>query len=200
MILISLALSSCVTTSKKMTLDSPPYEEPQGVPLSKVRFVTTTDVVTSIYQYDDRQCTTEKKLFLLASDHRYQSTKRNLGMAFNVYNDNAAKEVYVEANKELVFRVDAVANLIRGRMKFKYNCKHMAGVIFEEGKEYELRLDMTRWATFKNSKNFTYKCALQLYGITNESGAPQSNLLKTFKEEDLNTRGCNKVMYPEFQK
>jgi len=200
MVAISLIMSSCVTTKKKSAYVEPTYEEPLSGPVSKVRFVTTTDNLTNIYQYDDRKCTNEKQIFSLTRNHTYNTTKRNLGMPFNNYNNNSAKEVYVQAGTETVSRFSSIVNVRKGRMNFKYNCQHMFGYEFKEGKEYEVRFIMSSLDTLHNSKSFKYRCGLELYGIEYASGEPQMELLKSFKPEDLNTRGCNRVMYPEFQK
>ena len=95
-VIISVVLTGCASLL---------YTEPMAGPRARVRFVTETEGVTVLRVYDDTQCTTNETEWMRLRHGillRYiLSTPKVLGMPLWKYHKNAAKEVFVEANKLL---------------------------------------------------------------------------------------------------
>ena len=92
-VIISVVLTGC---------ESLLYKEPMAGPQARVRFVTETEGVTVLRVYNDTHCTTnETEWMRLRDGFVLRSTPKVLGMPLWKYHKNAAKEVFVEANKLL---------------------------------------------------------------------------------------------------
>lgn len=92
-IIISVVVTGCQSLR---------YEEPMAGPLARVRFVAETKNVTVLRMYDDTHCTTnETEWMRFREGFILRSTPKVLGMPLWRHHKNAAKEVFVEANKLL---------------------------------------------------------------------------------------------------
>lgn len=87
-----LLLSACSTLS---------YQEPTSGLRARVRFVSDLDAISVLQVYDGENCSgNETEWLRLKNGTLIHSTPKKLGMPFWNYNDNAAKEVYVAANRQ----------------------------------------------------------------------------------------------------
>jgi hypothetical protein len=141
-LLLSFWLAGCAGLS---------YQEPLTGPRARVRFVTDTKEITVLRAYDDIACTqNETEWMRLRNGPLITSSRKTLGIPLWKYNDNAAKEVYVEASRQFnwlfmsedstiqfspVMLAGVLPVLIRGcGVPFSYT--------FSENKDYEVSL---RW-------------------------------------------------------
>lgn len=161
-IIISVVVTGCQSLR---------YEEPMAGPRARVRFVAETKSITVLRMYDDTDCTVnETEWMRLYDGFVLRSEPKVLGMPLWRYHKNAAKEVFVEANKplhglftgsETVFRwfssdesEQSFDRLARREEEFNhflhtrthYFCAAPFSFRFSEGEDYEVtfRLDRDR--------------------------------------------------------
>jgi hypothetical protein len=92
-IIISVVVTGCQSLR---------YEEPMAGPRARVRFVAETKSPTVLRMYDDTHCTlNETEWMCLRNGFVFGSEPKVLGLPLWSYHKNAAKEVFVEANKPL---------------------------------------------------------------------------------------------------
>jgi hypothetical protein len=127
------------------------YQEPTSGERARVRFATNTESVTVLYGYEDAACTTnEQEWMRLKTGVLVNSHPKSLGIPLNRHNKNAAKEVYVPANKPLhfLFRGAAGAGLILAGEEGATHvidpirfCGNAISYQFEKDKDYEVFFD-----------------------------------------------------------
>jgi hypothetical protein len=129
------------------------YEEPPSGPRARVRFVTDTKEIAVLRAYDDAGCSqNETEWMRLRNGPLITSTRKSLGMPLWKYNDNAAKEVYVEAGRQfnwLFVSADRTLQfspiMLAGVIPYEL---HLCGVpfsyTFDETKDYEIALNWSR--------------------------------------------------------
>ena len=129
------------------------YDEPTAGHRARVRFVTDTKDIAVLRSYDDVGCTqNETEWMRLRNGPLITSTRKSLGMPLWKYNDNAAKEVYVEAGRQfnwLFMSADSSLQLspvmLVGLIPVEV---HACGVPFSysfiENKDYEVSLQWNR--------------------------------------------------------
>ncbi|MFC5708203.1 hypothetical protein [Aeromonas eucrenophila] len=130
-ILASLSIAACSTLT---------YQEPQTGPLARVRFVTDSNQISVLRTYGDKNCTTNEVEWLrLRNGMMINSSPKRLGMPLWNYHDNAAKEVFVEANKQIygLFQGGETTALTT------YLCGTPFSYSFQDGADYEVRF---KWA------------------------------------------------------
>jgi hypothetical protein len=77
------------------------YQEPTSGPRARVRFVTDFTGVALLRAYDDANCSSnETEWMRLRNGKLFNSTPKRLGMPLWKYNENAAKEVYVDSTRQ----------------------------------------------------------------------------------------------------
>jgi len=78
------------------------YQEPLEGPRARVRFVTTTDDIAILRTYDDVNCErNESEWMRLRDGPLWVGKPKTLGIPLWSYNENAAKEVFVQASKQI---------------------------------------------------------------------------------------------------
>ena len=96
LVLALLSLTGCTSTGYLW------YQEPTAGPKARVRFVTTSKGSTDLRVYDDANCTQNGTVWMdLSERSRFGGQLKKLGMPLWNYHENAAKEVYVAANKPI---------------------------------------------------------------------------------------------------
>ena len=127
LISIVLFLTGCASLS---------YEEPTQGPRAKVRFVTTSVSPTVLRVYDDSNCSSnETEWMRLQNSYTLNSSPKRLNMPLWDYHENAAKEVYVTANKKIYgmfFGSEAAGSTI-------YSCGTPFSFTFKENMMYEVK-------------------------------------------------------------
>lgn len=92
-IMASLFVTACSTLT---------YQEPTAGQRARVRFVTDSSSVSVLRTYGDENCSTNEVEWLrLRNGPLLNSSPKRLGIPLWNYHDNAAKEVYVEADKQI---------------------------------------------------------------------------------------------------
>ena len=126
-ILSTLSVAACSTLT---------YQEPRTGPLARVRFVTDSKDISVFRTYGDMNCSTNEVEWLrLRNGILLNSSPKRLGMPLWTYHDNAAKEVFVEANRQIY-------GLFEGgetRGITIYSCGTPFSYSFQEGSDYEVR-------------------------------------------------------------
>ncbi len=123
--------------------NTPSYKEPTDGARARVRFAVahSGEVSTGaiLRAYDDGNCTqNETEWMRLRNGAVMNHSNRRLGLPLWSYHENAAKEVYVEANKPMHGMF--FGNLSRGSVV--YSCGAPFSFTFSENKDYEVRYDM----------------------------------------------------------
>jgi hypothetical protein len=132
-IAVSLSVAACSTLT---------YQEPTSGQRARVRFVTDSDssVVSVLRTYSDENCANNEADWMkLRNGQLLNSSPRRLGIPLWSYHENAGKEVYVEANKE-------IHGLFHGNEIFgggTYSCGVPFSSSFKEHSDYEVRF---KWA------------------------------------------------------
>lgn len=123
----SLCLTGCASLS---------YQEPTQGSRARVRFVTTSSSPTVLRAYDDINCTqNEIEWMRLRVGYLLNSNPKTLGMPLWSYHENAAKEVYVDASKQMngmFFGSERVGMTI-------YSCGAPFSFTFSENTDYEVK-------------------------------------------------------------
>jgi hypothetical protein len=142
LLVLSFVLAGCQSLS---------YKEPTSGERARVRFAANTESITVLYGYDDAACTTnEQEWMRLKTGVLVNSNPKSLGIPLNRHNKNAAKEVYVPANKPLhfLFRGTAGAGLIFPGQEGATHvidtlrfCGNAISYQFEKDKDYEVFFD-----------------------------------------------------------
>ena len=131
------------------------YEEPTSGLRARVRFVTDTKDLAILRSYDDIGCSqNETEWMRLRNGPLITSTKKSLGMPLWKYNDNAAKEVYVEAGRQFNWFFTSADRtlqfspiMLAGVIPFEiHHCGVPFSYSFEESKDYEIALNWSRTA------------------------------------------------------
>jgi hypothetical protein len=113
------------------------YHEPTHGPRARVRFVAHSDEVTVLRAYDDARCRrNETEWMRLREGFLVNDAPKTLGMPLWSFHANAAKEVFVEANKPLTAmfvgsRTDHFGAAPR-------SCATPFSYAFAEGADYEV--------------------------------------------------------------
>lgn len=128
MLISSSFIFSCETLS---------YKEPLEGSRARVRFVTTTKGVTVLRAYADNNCSEDEAEWMrLADGYFVNSNPRVLGLPLNTYHENAAKEVYIVANRQ-------INGLFTGNQKIDRKYPYVCGVSFHftfiENRDYEVK-------------------------------------------------------------
>lgn len=131
----ALAVSSCETLSYK-------EPDPATTSVARVRFVTTTETPAILRAYDDRACEQNEVewMRLEKSNLMLNTHPKSLGMPLWHYDLNAAKEVYVTADREL--NAMFFSSEIDGTMLYK--CATPFFFKFAQGRSYEVTFDWDR--------------------------------------------------------
>lgn len=111
------------------------YQEPRTGPLARVRFATDSNQISILRTYEDKSCSINETEWLrIRNGYVINSTPKKLGMALWSYHDNAAKEILVDANREIygLFQGSEVeGNAI-------YTCGTPFSYSFQENLDYEV--------------------------------------------------------------
>lgn len=153
------------------------YQEPATGPRARVRFITDSDEISILRTYGDKNCSANEVEWLrLRNGTLVNSSPKRLGMPLWNYHDNAAKEVYVEANK-------LIYGLFQGgetTFTKTYLCGTPFWYSFEEQADYEV--------TFKWSRQ---ECHVTVSTIIDGPSGPQLGKLATFSNQiNEENRGC----------
>lgn len=153
------------------------YQDPTSGPRARVRFVTDSNEVSVLRTYGDENCSTgEVEWLRLRNGFLLNSSPKRLGIPLWNYHDNAAKELYVEANK-------TITGLFQGGettgMKI-YRCGTPFTFLFQENFEYEV---FFKWARAECRVTISQLVSSQ-QGIEKKEIAEFSN-----QTTDIN-RGC----------
>jgi hypothetical protein len=166
LVLSLFLLSSCSSLS---------YKEPTTGPRARVRFVTDTKEITVLRVFDDASCTQNATEWMLLRVGPFlNSSPKVLGIPLWNYHDNAAKEVYVEANKQITgFFRGAETPFPWSPILTTYYCAVVFSYNFSEGKDYEVSF---KW----DQKN----CRVDLSEIVsdNEGGYKRSSITNPINE------------------
>lgn len=167
-ILATLSITACSTLT---------YQEPRTGPLARVRFVTDSNEISVLRTYGDKDCSTNEVEWLrLRNGMLVNSSPKRLGMPLWNYHDNAAKEIFVEANKQIY-------GLFQGgettALKF-YLCGTPFSYSFQEGADYEVRF---KWAP--------KECRVTVAQIVDGSNGMELRELAAFSNQINETnKGC----------
>lgn len=116
------------------------YQEPITGQRARVRFITDSNDVSVLRTYGDENCTTNEVEWLrLRNGMLLNSSPRRLGMPLWSYHDNAAKEVYVEANRS-IYGLFQGGESINAKV---YLCGTPFEYSFQDQTDYEVRF---KWA------------------------------------------------------
>jgi hypothetical protein len=119
------------------------YNEPDSGPRARVRFVTSTGMVTVLRSYADAQCSQgEAEMMRLRRGVLLNSAPKRLGMPLWAYDDNAAKEVYVSAATTFhgMFQSAGRTSPLGGRKR----CGIPFSIDLGTGQDYEFYFDYER--------------------------------------------------------
>ena len=138
-------LSACETLS---------YKEPLEGARAKVRFATTGKEATVLRAYTDENCEKNEQDWMRLRDGPMMNNRpKSLDLPLNNFSANAAKEVYVEAGKQinmLFVGVEAAG----GRV---YSCGTPFHYTFAENKIYEVKYNwdsgQLQHCCFRNPKS-----------------------------------------------
>jgi hypothetical protein len=174
MLLRLFSITLAIFTSACSTLL---YQEPTTGSRARVRFVSDSEQISVLRTYEDKNCTTNESEWMRLANHALlNSHPKRLGMPLWNYHDNAAKEVYVEANK-------SIYALFTGGKRSgatNYSCGVPFWYSFEDGADYEVRF---RWAA--------YGCRVTVAKIDDGSTEPefleQASFSNRVNEEN---KGC----------
>lgn len=126
-----LCLTGCATLG---------YQEPMAGPRARVRFVTTSNEVTVLRAYDDANCTqNESEWMRLRVGVFLNSSPKTLGMPLWNYHKNSAKEVFVEANKQITAMFFSSETKVTGMMTTYQFCATPFSYSFSENNDYEVK-------------------------------------------------------------
>lgn len=135
-LLFSTSLIGCQTLS---------YQEPVIGDRARVRFATNTNSISILYGYDDASCSTnEQEWMRLRTGVLVNSSPKLLNIPFNKHSKNAAKEVYVQAGKELHFLYSGESGgAVAVTAEYMYlfalkTCGNSFSYKFEKNKDYEV--------------------------------------------------------------
>jgi hypothetical protein len=123
-ILLALLLQGC----SKLT-----YVEPTSDQRSKVRFATTNGIGI-LRQYESESCENETEWVRLRKGSLLGSSEKKLGIPLWNYHKNAAKEVYVESNKDFYFMFFGETRI----GSTTYTCAVPVWANFQTKKSYEI--------------------------------------------------------------
>jgi hypothetical protein len=121
------------------------YQEPTQGPRARVRFVTNTSEITVLRTYDDVNCTVNESEWMRLRDGPFfHGSPKTLGLPLWSYHRNAAKEVYVEANKQIngMFFGEDVDHMVLYRAL--YQCGVPFYFSFKENTDYEVKFHWSR--------------------------------------------------------
>lgn len=136
--LLLLALSSCATLT---------YVEPTTGSRARVRFATTSASISVLRSFGDDHCTTgEQEMLRLRNGPLARPEPKRLGMPLWDFNDNAAKEVYMPAGKQLnfLFGVNTASGGLAVAHFYFWTVRSTGipfSVTFDGSKDYEIVLD-----------------------------------------------------------
>lgn len=128
---IAICLSSCTTVD---------YQEPTSGPIARVRFVTDLGGQTTLYGYDDMNCSVNEKTLLhlvVNPDPLFGQApaSRKLGIPLWTYHDSEARELYIAADTQ-------TNGLFLGQGRFAmtiYKCAAPFFFTFRENHDYEVK-------------------------------------------------------------
>lgn len=127
LVVTSLWITGCASMS---------YKEPLQGPRARVRFVTTSVSPTVLRAYDDINCTqNETEWMRLRAGYLLNSNPKKLGMPLWSYHENAAKEVYVDASKQMhgmFFGSEQIGTTL-------YSCGVPFSFTFSANNDYEVK-------------------------------------------------------------
>lgn len=170
----SLCLAACATLK---------YQEPLQGPRARVRFVTSSDLVAVLRAYDDVNCSqNETEWMRLRNGPLVNPSPKKLGMPMAVYNENAAKEVYVDASRPMHGMFYGAGRTGSG----VYSCAVPFTFAFAAGTDYEVKFAATpgvcqvtvaRFVPYRN--DWTLQ---ELARIDNRVNAANIGCLDTFRK------------------
>ena len=177
LILAVLFLAGCASLS---------YKEPTQGPRAQVRFVTTSVSPTILRVYDDRNCSSnETEWMRLQKSYTLNSSPKRLNMPLWDYHENAAKEVYVTANKKIYgmfFGSEASGSTI-------YSCGTPFSFTFKDNMMYEVKYNWnpsfcttTISSLEKNGNNWKF---LELAKFDNRLNDTNRYCFEQFKKQRL---------------
>lgn len=162
------------------------YQEPAAGPRARVRYVTDSNSVSVLRTYGDENCATnETEWMRLRNGMLLNSSPKRLGMPLWNYHDNAAKEIYVEANKPIhaLFHGGETVGLTT------YACATPFSFSFNENTDYEVRF---KWATkacgvsiFQLIKNPDGVAMQEVATFTNQATGANKGCLARLTEKRL---------------
>lgn len=171
--ILGVAVLALVTTACS-TLT---YQEPAAGPRARVRFVTDTTAISVLTTYGDKNCSTQSTEWMrLRNGVILTGSPKRLGMPLWKHHDNAAKEVYVEANKTIY------ATFQSGDTdgKTNYFCAAPFWYSFEDGADYEVAFKWDR-----------QDCGVILSKIVAGSNGPELREQEVFSNRlSADNRGC----------
>ncbi len=140
------------------------YQPPANGPVSPVRFVTLTDDVAVVRQYDDLKCSNEREMLRVRNAFLLRDEKRDMGIPLNTYRSEAAKEVPIQAG--IPFR----AMFYGSRSGYTHVlCGVMIDYTFQEGHSYELVYSLEKSV-----------CMVELNEIVTDASGPRKEYLRHF--------------------
>ena len=121
------------------------YSEPQAGERARVRFATTSESVTVLFGYGDNQCNEENELMRLRNGPLLNSSPKKLGIPLWAFNDNAAKEVYVAADRPFnaMFKGQTLTSATY-RTHTWTHCGAPFSVTFKANHDYEVKFEEQR--------------------------------------------------------
>jgi hypothetical protein len=158
------------------------YQEPLTGPRARVRFVTDTRDLTILRTYDDVGCTqNETEWMRLRVGPYLTSTRKTLGMPLAKYHENAFKEVFVEAKKQINGLI--IGSEVPFSIYFltTYYCGVPFFYTFAENKDYEVSF---RWDR--------EQCSATISEITVDDGGSYtlSEIAKFDNQIHESNKGC----------
>lgn len=159
------------------------YTEPAEGPRARVRFATTTSAITVLRVYDDANCTqNETEWMRLRAGVLMNSSPKKLGLPLWNFHENAAKEVYVRANKD-------VHGMFFGSQSMgttTYSCGVPFSYNFLDNSDYEVK--------------FIWGPSRCLVSISQITGAGSDASLKLVAMQDNRVTDSNRGCMDQFKK
>lgn len=158
------------------------YKEPTQGSRAQVRFVTTSAMYTTFRVYKDSNCSgNEEEWMSLKNGFSPENTPKISNVPLSSHDKNAAKEVYVAANKNInaIFfggRVISTTSYVLCGVPFDYR--------FLENKVYEVRFDTD-----------STQCLVTVSELSQIDGKLETTILKNFNTRETQTSsGCAKKL------
>lgn len=168
LVLVAFLLESCANMS---------YQEPASGPRARVRFATTTEAISVLRVYEDKNCSiNETEWMRLRNGVLMNSAPKRLGIPLWHHHENGAKEVQVKAEVPthgmFTGSVSYGARTLRCGVPFSYT--------FEANRDYEVEFRVS-----------VRKCTVGISEITSNASAVKINEVASFDNRITDeNRGC----------